>query len=276
MKLFSNLYKIWNKLISRKKRKVVFKPPFGYDYTFKILLVGLPGVGKRNLTQRYCYNVFDPLDKLTIGVDFHVKTVEIYGKKIKLQIWDVAGEERFRFLLPTYTLGANAAMIIFDITKFKTIDQMYNWIQIIREKAGDIPIMLIGNKLDLVENEKDIDRKKYHEFVRKEGLLGYIETSIKDIDSIKKEVPNIIQSTLKKSYQVKFLVNSKELEDIKRFAKLFHQKQSEFIRTAIWEKIRSMDSLSMTKSLKKEKIEEKGLRLDELKRIRELLESLER
>ncbi|MBA7513593.1 hypothetical protein ES705_05609 [subsurface metagenome] len=81
MKLFSNFYKIWNTLISRKKRKVVFKPPFSYDYTFKILLIGPPGVGKRNLTQRYCYNVFDPLDKLTIGVDFHVKTVEIHGKK---------------------------------------------------------------------------------------------------------------------------------------------------------------------------------------------------
>lgn len=185
MKLFSNLYKIWNKLISRKKRKVVFKPPFSYDHTFKILLVGLPGVGKRNLTQRYCYDVFDPQDKLTIGVDFHVKTVEIHGKRIKLQIWDVAGEERFRFLLPTYTLGANAAMIIFDITKFKTIDQIYNWIQIIREKAGDIPIMLIGNKLDL-EDSRKLKREKGIEIANEFNLSSYSEISTKTGQNVEK------------------------------------------------------------------------------------------
>jgi len=185
MKLFSNLYRIWNKLISRKKRKVVFKPPFSYDHTFKILLVGPPGVGKRNLTQRYCYNVFDPQDKLTIGVDFHVKTVEIQGKRIKLQIWDVAGEERFRFLLPTYTLGANAAMIIFDITKFKTIDQMNNWIQTIREKAGDIPIMLIGNKLDL-EDSRELKREKGIEIAKEFNLSCYSEISTKTGQNVEK------------------------------------------------------------------------------------------
>jgi small GTP-binding protein len=185
MKLFSKLYRIWNKLISRKKRKVIFRPPFVYDYTFKILLVGLEGVGKRNLTQRYCYDVFDPEDKLTVGVDFHVKTLEVHGKKVKLQIWDVAGEERFRFLLPSYTLGANAAMIIFDITKCKTIDQMSNWIQIIREKAGNIPIMLIGNKLDL-EESRELMREKGIEIVKEYNLSGYSEISTKTGQNIEK------------------------------------------------------------------------------------------
>ena len=198
MKLFSNLYRIWNKLISRKKRKVVFKPPFSYDHTFKILLVGPPGVGKRNLTQRYCYNVFDPQDKLTIGVDFHVKTVEIQGKRIKLQIWDVAGEERFRFLLPTYTLGANAAMIIFDITKFKTIDQMYNWIQTIREKAGDIPIMLIGNKLDL-EDSRELKREKGIEIAKEFNLSCYREISTKTGQNVEKIFEALTESVINNS-----------------------------------------------------------------------------
>lgn len=198
MKLFSNLYRIWNKLISRKKRKVVFKPPFSYDHTFKILLVGPPGVGKRNLTQRYCYNVFDPQDKLTIGVDFHVKTVEIQGKRIKLQIWDVAGEERFRFLLPTYTLGANAAMIIFDITKFKTIDQMYNWIQTIREKAGDIPIMLIGNKLDL-EDSRELKREKGIEIAKEFNLSSYSEISTKTGQNVEKIFEALTESVINNS-----------------------------------------------------------------------------
>jgi len=195
MKLFSNFYKIWNKLISRKKRKVVFKPPFSYDYTFKILLIGPPGVGKRNLTQRYCYNVFDPQDKLTIGVDFHVKTVEIHGKKFKLQIWEVAGEERFRFLLPCYTLGANAAMIVFDITKFKTMDQMSNWIQIIREKSGNIPIMLIGNKLDL-EDSRKLKREKGIEIVKEFNLSSYSEISTKTGQNVEKIFEALTESVI--------------------------------------------------------------------------------
>lgn len=195
MKLFSKLYKIWNKLISRMKRKVVFKPPFAYDYTFKILLVGPEGVGKRNLTQRFCYDVFDPQDKLTVGVDFYVKTVELLGKKIKLQIWDVAGEERFRFLLPTYTLGANAAMIIYDITKFKTIDQMNNWIQTIREKAGDIPIMLIGNKLDL-EDSRELKREKGIEIVKEFNLSSYSEISTKTGQNVEKIFEALTESVI--------------------------------------------------------------------------------
>jgi len=63
------------------------------------VLIRLFFVGKRNITQRYCYDVFDPHDKLTIGVDFTIKTVEIHGKRIKLQIWDVEGEERFGILI---------------------------------------------------------------------------------------------------------------------------------------------------------------------------------
>jgi len=105
--------------------------------------------------------------------------------------------------------------------------------------------------------------------------LGYIElTSMNNIDDLLKTIPTIIQKALKKSYQVKFLVNSKELEEIKKYAHLSHQTQSEFIRTSIWEKIRSIDAPLMNKSSIKNK--EQKLSLRELKRIRELLERLEK
>ncbi len=244
---------------------------------FKILVLGAPGVGKSTLIEKYSEKLFQKDVAPIVGVNFFLKQVTINGNDYRLQFWDFFNEEKFGSLHTLYYKGASAIFYVFDLSKPETFDYHQKCLNKVwnEGKLSKCPVLLIGNKLDLVENEKDIDRKKYHEFVRKEGLLGYIETSIKDIDSIKKEVLNIIQSTLKKSYQVKFLVNSKELEDIKRFAKFSRQKQSEFIRTAIWEKIRSMDPLSMTKSLKKEKIEEKNLRLNELKRIRELLERLE-
>jgi len=71
--------------------------------------------GKANFTMRYCYNIFNPSERLTIGVDFHVKTIVSHGKKVKLQIWDIGEEQRFRFLLPTYCLGSNAALLVYDI-----------------------------------------------------------------------------------------------------------------------------------------------------------------
>ena len=118
-----------------------------YDYTFKILIFGDDSVGKTAFTKRYCYNIFNPSERLTIGVDFHVKTIRSLGRTAKLQLWSVGGEERFRFLLPTYCLGANAAIFMYDITKPSTLDNISEWIRIVRSKGGDIPIVLIGSKL---------------------------------------------------------------------------------------------------------------------------------
>ena len=147
-----------------------------YDYTFKIMLLGNDPIGKTSLAKRYCYNIFNPSERLTIGVDFHVKTIELNGRRLKLQIWDVGGEERFRFLLPTYCLGANAAMFLFDITNPHSLDCVAEWVQIIRQGSGDIPIVLIGTKLHLQESRV---------ISREEGILtaenyhfsGYAEIS---------------------------------------------------------------------------------------------------
>jgi len=129
-----------------------------YDYTFKIVVLGDDSAGKTAMTKRFCYNIFNPSERLTIGVDFHVRTVELNDSKIKLQIWDVGGEERFRFLLPTYCLGANAAFMLYDITQPSTLDNISEWTRIVRQKSGPIPIMLVGSRIDRSNSSRQVPR----------------------------------------------------------------------------------------------------------------------
>lgn len=120
------------------------------------------------------------LKRLTIGVDFHVKTIEMNNKKIKLQIWDVGGEERFRFLLPTYCLGANAAFLLYDITRSSTLDNIPEWTSIVRQKGGPIPIMVIGSKLDLAETQRQIPTEHGVQIAEKNNFNKFLEISAKD------------------------------------------------------------------------------------------------
>jgi len=195
MKRISKLLKFWKKILSRKRRKVIFRPPYTYEHTFKIILLGEPGVEKTTLAQKYCFDIFNPSERLAIGVDFYVKTIELQGKTIKLQIWDIGGEERFRFLLSTYCLGANAAMIIYDITNSKTLDQIPEWTKIVREKASDIPIMLIGNKLNL-EEFRELNREEGIEIAKKYNLYSYSEISTKTGQNVEKSFENLTEILL--------------------------------------------------------------------------------
>ena len=156
-----------------------------YDFTFKVILLGDASVGKTRFTKRYCINLFNPSERLTIGVDFYVKTIDLHGKKIKLQIWDIGVEERFRFLLPTYCLGANAAFILYDITRPQTLDSISEWTNIVLQKGGFIPIGLVGMQL-----HKEIDRKATREEalkkVKRLNMDFYVEASAKTGQNIEK------------------------------------------------------------------------------------------
>ena len=131
-----------------------------YDFTFKIILLGDNNAGKEYITENYCYNLFNPSERLTIGVDFYAKTIELHDRRVKMQIWDVGRENRFRFLMPTYCLGANGAMLLYDITNSNSLDHLAEYINIIRQKAGAIPIMLIGSKLHLKNKKREVSREQ--------------------------------------------------------------------------------------------------------------------
>ncbi|MHA2362481.1 MAG: Rab family GTPase [Candidatus Hodarchaeales archaeon] len=119
---------------------------------FKLLIVGEQGVGKSTLIKKYVDGVFDANMKSTLGVDFSLKTVVGTDRKFVLQIWDIAGEERFRDVLPSYVPGTKSCILCFDSTDpISTLEKLSNWISVITN-AADIPnitFILISTKNDL-------------------------------------------------------------------------------------------------------------------------------
>ena len=129
----------------------------GYDFTFKIVLVGEASEGKSYLTRSFSYNLFDTDTKMTIGLDFFVRYINLLGKNIKFQIWDMASEQRFKFLVPTYCKGASGGIIVYDIKNANSLAHILENVQMMRREAGDIPIVIIGTKC--VENDKENSRE---------------------------------------------------------------------------------------------------------------------
>ncbi len=169
-----------------------------YDYTFKIMMLGDASVGKTSLTMRYISGYFMEDLKLTIGVDFYSKTTSFKDKKVKLQIWDFGGEERFRFLLSQYSKGANGAFFLYDITNQTSLDHLPDWTQVIREHAGEIPIMLIGSKVDL-HDFRAVSRDDGILAAKKYNLASFVELSSKTGENVEKAF-NVMTEILFEKY----------------------------------------------------------------------------
>lgn len=169
------------------------------DYTFKLIIVGDASAGKTSLTHRYLSGIFVDSPRLTIGVDFFSKKIKLEdGKRVKLQIWDFGGEERYRFLLPTYSKGANGALILYDITMKKSLEHIPEYVKIVRENSGNIPIMLIGAKLDL-EEYRQISTNEGIEAAKANGLASFVEVSSKTNLNIDNSFKTIVDLILKYS-----------------------------------------------------------------------------
>ena len=159
-----------------------------YDATFKIVIFGDAGCGKTTLTQRFLTNLFVSDSKMTIGVDFEVKSLVVDAKNVKLQIWDFGGEERFRFLLPTYVRGARGGIFMYDITNYSSIAHIDDWLTVIRKeiKAEDqFPIIVAGGKADLAEF-REVSAEEGIKISRSRGVDGFIECSSKSGENVEK------------------------------------------------------------------------------------------
>ncbi|CAI5734673.1 unnamed protein product [Peronospora destructor] len=147
-----------------------------YDYLFKIVLIGDSGVGKSNLLSRFTRNEFNLESKSTIGVEFATKSIVAEGKTIKAQIWDTAGQERYRAITSAYYRGAVGALLVYDITKHGTFENVERWLKELRDHADiNTVIMLVGNKSDL-RHLRAVSTEEAMAFAEKNNL-AFIETS---------------------------------------------------------------------------------------------------
>ncbi|KAJ3436788.1 replication factor c subunit 4 [Anaeramoeba flamelloides] len=154
-----------------------------YDLLFKIVLIGDSGVGKSNLLTRFTRNEFNMESKSTIGVEFATKSVQIEGQTVKAQIWDTAGQEKYRAITSAYYRGAVGALLVFDTTKFESFVNVEEWLEELRSNIdNDILILLVGNKIDLVES-RTVPTKDAKKFAEEHDLL-FIETSAKDSTNV--------------------------------------------------------------------------------------------
>jgi len=154
----------------------------------KVLVVGDVATGKTSLIRRYVHGWFTQDHKSTIGVDFSLKTIKIDGIDCHMQMWDIAGQERFTGLARIYYRDAVGAVIVFDLTDRTTLESAASWKKDIDNKVflknnDPIPVLLIGNKVDLIssgEAEQCCTDDAIKAFAKENGFLGFAKTSAKD------------------------------------------------------------------------------------------------
>ena len=158
-----------------------------YDLTLKILIVGDSSVGKTNFMTRFIENKFSEGYMTTSGIDLQTTDIQIKNKKIRIQLWDTAGQEKYKSITKNLFLKVMGAIIIYDITSEKSYINCKMWVQMIKEECGShMQIIIVGNKSDLNDQRK-IDEEEVMNYA-KEQNTQYIETSCKTGENIRKAV----------------------------------------------------------------------------------------
>ncbi|KAH0785758.1 Ras-related protein Rab11 [Histomonas meleagridis] len=164
------------------------------DYLLKVILTGDSGVGKTNILSQFVRNQFNPDSMTTVGVEFATKTVHVNGKTVKAQIWDTAGQERYRAITSAYYKGAKGAILMYDITSPNSFTSLNKWIKEIRDNTDSIPILLVGNKIDL-KDQRSISVEEGKNLAEREQLL-FMETSALDATNVQEAFTQLLSFIL--------------------------------------------------------------------------------
>ena len=167
-----------------------------YEVMFKVVLIGDMKVGKTNIVSRYIKNEFNKDSMSTIGVEFGSKELVIEGHNVKVQIWDTAGQEKYKSITNAYYKGAKGAFVVYDITNKNSFDNADNWLNNLRASADKkCSIILIGNKSDL-ENKREVSIEQGEEKA-KNSEIAFMETSALSGDNIYKAFEMMINEAYK-------------------------------------------------------------------------------
>ena len=142
------------------------------------MVAGEGGAGKTSLLRRYVDGMFDESNVMTVGVDFFTKDVLFDNVHCSLQLWDLGGQKRFRYLLDNYVMGARGALLLFDLTMMPKIGDILEWVNITRLHDINLPIILVGTKNDL-EDFIAVDDESAHHIKNAFSMIDYIKTSSK-------------------------------------------------------------------------------------------------
>ncbi|KAJ6262890.1 GTP-binding protein ypt2 [Drechslerella dactyloides] len=149
-----------------------------YDFLIKLLLIGDSGVGKSCCLLRFSEDSFTPSFITTIGIDFKIRTIDLDGKRIKLQIWDTAGQERFRTITTAYYRGAMGILLVYDVTDERSFNNIQTWFQNVEQHATEgVNKILIGNKCDW--EEKRVVSQERGQALANELGIPFMEVSAK-------------------------------------------------------------------------------------------------
>ena len=176
-------------VMSARQRKEETPSPGPY---LKIIVAGEADVGKTALVNKYSTGRFDIPETIGLGFSSKAEKSADLGQ-FKFSIWDMAGEERFRFILPEVCKGAKGIMLLFDVSNPESFNHLGDWIDVIRSSLGNIPILLIGAKSDL---ESKIPEKTVKDFLKEKKLSGYVKVSAKrnvNVDAAFRKITELIE-----------------------------------------------------------------------------------
>ncbi|MBD3350151.1 MAG: GTP-binding protein [Candidatus Lokiarchaeota archaeon] len=169
------------------------------NYILKICCCGDGSVGKTSMVLQFCERKFQENYIMTIGSNFAVKEMDLpeINTFVKLQIWDLAGQQHFSFVRPPFYRGASGTVMVFDITRRESFQHILDWKQEVDQVIPDKPFIIVGNKIDLAD-ERVVSKHEGEELAKSLGVL-YYETSAKTGENLNVAFRKLVDEILSKT-----------------------------------------------------------------------------
>ena len=165
-----------------------------FDYTIKILILGDSTVGKTNILTMFIDKKFNQKYMTTSGIDLKTTSIELNNKKIKIQLWDTCGQEKYKSITKNLFLKVQGILAVYDITNRNSFSSLKNWVKLVKNDGNHPKMLIIGNKSDLDE-ERQVPKDEAIEYA-KEEKIEYIETSSKTGENINKAIILICETIM--------------------------------------------------------------------------------